>query len=121
MFQQFLPLLSPAAYSIQFCFSVEFSLRLFAEETLMSTYPGRPESRAIGVCAGAASQAEHPLLPHALSLALRRLSDLSSLIGREEGRMDESPNRGTSACLQSHRTMKEHTAALSPLVLFYGS
>lgn len=60
------------------------------------------------------------LLPHTLSLALKRLSDLSSLIGKEEGRMDESPNRGTGACLQSRRTMKEHAAVVPPLVLFYG-
>lgn len=48
MFQQFLPLLCPAAYSMQLCFSAEFSLRLFAEETLMSLYLGRPQNQAAG-------------------------------------------------------------------------
>lgn len=35
--------------------------------------------------------------------------------------MDESHNKGTNVCLQSHRAMKAKTAMVSSVVIFYDS
>lgn len=68
----------------------------------------------LGILSGAVPQ---KILHFHRPSAWHEKSQNSSVVGREESRMDESLDGGVKVCLQSHRMMKEETVMVSPVVI----